>query len=122
MQQQPVVANSKQINASIVPLLIGAVSTLISVVLLPRTLSEHSSLYGSVGVFFALVVVGMAYAFDTVSQRKGIMTSPWFTQKPLYTNLLRILLVVGLVIALINIYVIADVLSEYFGEMLYDVL
>lgn len=122
MQQQPVAGNSKQKSASILPLIIGLVSIIISLILLPRTLGNHSSVLAILGVTFALVVVGLAYALDTVSQRKGIMESYWFVQKPIYTTLLRGLLVLGLIIALINIYVIADVLSEYFGEMLYGIL
>ncbi len=104
-------------SASIIPNIVAAASLAVCLALIFPVLSSKSGTLAGIGYFLGPVAIGVCAAMDRFLQQNGSI-DPTFIEKPNYTKILQLLLILSFVFALFHIWVAADVLGEIIGERL----
>jgi purine-cytosine permease-like protein len=100
-------------SASVIPLVIGVISIAVSLWIF--NLEPEEIQISLLAYFLTPIVVVLCLGIDTLLQRKGLH-DPWFSPKPKYNFILRILVLISFLAALPHIQTIAQFVGEFIAE------
>lgn len=107
--------SGKPRSASVLPLIVGFAAIAVSILL--YTLQSNDPTFNVVAYFLTPILVVLCLGIDTILQRKGLH-DPWFSPKPTYSFLLRVIVFISFVVALPHIYKIAQFVGEWAAELI----
>lgn len=115
------VSDSKK--ASLLPLIFGSLSILVSIAIWAlyqgKAVSFYFYLTGYLLTPFAVVVM---MGWDTIAQRKAISSDPWFIPRPRFSRILRVLTALSFIVALPHIWRLAQIIADFVPVPIVDFL
>lgn len=105
-------------SASILPAVIAGFSLLVCIILVIPVRNSQSASLATLGYVLGPIVVGICAALDRFLQQNGSI-DPTFIEKPSYTRIIQIALILSFVFAMFHIWVLADSIGETLGEFLH---
>lgn len=117
----PEVSDSKK--ASLLPLILGSLSILVSIAIWTlyqgKAVSFYFYLTGYLLTPFAVVVM---MGWDTIAQRKAMSSDPWFIPRPKFSRILRVLTGLSFIVALPHIWRLAQIIADFVPAPIVDFL
>jgi hypothetical protein len=98
-------------KASLLPVILAAVTLLLSMAIQIFQYQLANNIWYYAGYALTPLVVTMILGWDSISQRKG-RKDPWFETKPIYSKILRVLVLVGFIVAVFHIVAIGIQIGE----------
>jgi hypothetical protein len=98
-------------NASILPLILVVFSVLASSLIQVFKFELANNLWFVLGYVLTPVVSILALGWDTKSQLSG-QHNPWFVAKPIYTNIIRAMVALSLIVSALHIIDIGTWLGQ----------
>ena len=117
LAQPPVIGGSgfeqsgKHKKASVIPLVLALVALLASLGIQVFQYELANNLWYYMGYLLTPLLITMILGWDSIAQRSG-RKDPWFETKPIYSKILRVLVLAGFVVAVFHIVAIGIQLGE----------
>ena len=105
-------------KASFLPVIFSIIALLASVGIYIYTRSiAHAFALHLLGYALTPLVVALCMGWDTIAQRKGLGSDPWYEKNPRYSLILRILTAVSFLAAFPHIFAMAvDIAEKLSGQ------
>lgn len=98
-------------KASILPLIAAVITLLISIGIQIFQYELANNLWYYVGYLLTPLLITMILGWDSIAQRSG-RKDPWFETKPIFSKILRFLVLAGFVVAVFHIVAIGIQIGE----------
>lgn len=98
-------------KASPLPVILATVTLLLSVAIQVFQYQLANNIWYYAGYALTPLAITMILGWDSISQRKG-RKDPWFETKPVYSKILRVLVLAGFVVAVFHIVAIGIQIGE----------
>jgi hypothetical protein len=98
-------------KASPLPVIFATVTLLLSIGIQVFQYQLANNIWYYAGYALTPLVITMILGWDSISQRKG-RKDPWFETKPMYSKILRVLVLAGFVVAVFHIVAIGIQIGE----------
>jgi hypothetical protein len=98
-------------KASALPLILALLTLLASIGIQVFQYQLANNLWYYVGYLLTPLLITMILGWDSISQRSG-RKDPWFETKPIYSKILRFLVLAGFVVAVFHIVAIGIQIGE----------
>jgi len=110
------------LKASFVPLLLGIATITAGIVLLVVVTSTPAGAsivsIGLLGYFLSGFATPLLWGWDAAAQRRG-QVNPNFSAKRQYSRALRLLTLIGIVVAIVHLLFVSTVIAEKLSEWLF---
>ena len=103
--------SGKHKKASVLPLILALVALLASIGIQVFQYQLANNLWYYVGYLLTPLLITMILGWDSIAQRSG-RKDPWFETKPIYSKILRFLVLAGFVVAVFHIVAIGIQIGE----------
>jgi hypothetical protein len=110
---QPLVVEStgKHSKASPLPVLLALLTLLFSIAIQVFQYQLANNIWYYAGYALTPLLITMILGWDSIAQRKG-RKDPWFETKPIYSKILRVLVLAGFLVAVLHIVAIGIQIGE----------
>jgi len=98
-------------KASPLPVILATLTLLLSIAIQVFQYQLANNIWYYAGYALTPLVITMILGWDSISQRKG-RKDPWFETKPIYSKILRVLVLAGFVVAVFHIVAIGIQIGE----------
>ena len=98
-------------KASPLPVILATVTLLLSIAIQVFQYQLANNIWYYAGYALTPLVITMILGWDSISQRKG-RKDPWFETKPMYSKILRVLVLAGFIVAVFHIVAIGIQIGE----------
>jgi hypothetical protein len=98
-------------KASLLPLILAFLTLLASIAIQVLQYQLANNLWYYVGYALTPLVITMILGWDSIAQRSG-RKDPWFESKPVYSKILRFLVLAGFIVAVFHIIAIGIQIGE----------
>ncbi len=98
-------------KASPLPVILATITLLLSIAIQIFQYQLANNIWYYAGYALTPLVITMILGWDSISQRKG-RKDPWFETKPIYSKILRVLVLAGFIVAVFHIVAIGIQIGE----------
>ena len=98
-------------KASPLPVILATLTLLLSIAIQVFQYQLANNIWYYAGYALTPLVITMILGWDSISQRKG-RKDPWFETKPIYSKILRVLVLAGFIVAVFHIVAIGIQIGE----------
>lgn len=98
-------------KASVLPLMLAVITLLVSIGIQAFQYQLANNIWYYVGYLLTPLLITMLLGWDSIAQRSG-RKDPWFETKPIYSKVLRFLVLAGFVVAVFHIVAIGIQIGE----------
>jgi hypothetical protein len=98
-------------KASPLPIIFATITLLFSIAIQIFQYQLANNIWYYAGYALTPLVITMILGWDSISQRKG-RKDPWFETKPIYSKILRVLVLAGFIVAVFHIVAIGIQIGE----------
>lgn len=98
-------------KASMFPLILAVCALVISIALQIFQFQLANNIWYFVGYFLTPILASLCLGWDSFAQRTG-RKDPWFEAKPVYSKVIRIVVLASYVVAVFHILAIGNLLGE----------
>lgn len=102
-------------KASVLPLTMAILTLLVSIGIQAFQYQLANNIWYYVGYLLTPLLITMLLGWDSIAQRSG-RKDPWFETKPVYSKVLRFLVLAGFVVAVFHIVAIGIQIGEQFVQ------
>lgn len=98
-------------KATPLPVILATITLLLSIAIQVFQYQLANNIWYYAGYALTPLVITMILGWDSISQRKG-RKDPWFETKPIYSKILRVLVLAGFIVAVFHIVAIGIQIGE----------
>lgn len=98
-------------KASIIPLLVTSLALLLSILIQVLQFQLANNIWYFIGYALTPLVTSLCLGWDSLAQRSG-RKDPWFVANPIYSKIIRVLVLTSYVVAVFHIFAIGNIIGE----------